>query len=97
MDFALSDEQSAIRDTVRTFITKEVMPLEEDLLRRERQGSPGLEQSTLRELQNKARAFGFWGLSTPEEYGGMALSALTQSLIWTEVGCEGRERRRWQR
>jgi alkylation response protein AidB-like acyl-CoA dehydrogenase len=86
MDFALSDEQSAIRDTVRTFITKEVMPLEEDLLRRERQGSPGLEQSTLRELQNKARAFGFWGLSTPEEYGGMALSALTQSLIWTEVG-----------
>jgi acyl-CoA dehydrogenase len=86
MDFALSEEETAIRDTVRTFITREVMPLEDEVLRRERAGLPGLEPSTLRELQDKARAFGFWGLSTPEEYGGMALPALVQSLIWTEAG-----------
>jgi acyl-CoA dehydrogenase len=86
MDFALSEEERAIRDTARTFLTKEVRPLEDDVLRRERQGRPGLELNELRELQNKARAFGFWGLSTPEEYGGMALPAIVQSLIWTEVG-----------
>jgi acyl-CoA dehydrogenase len=86
MDFALSDEQRDIRDTVRTFVTREVMPLEPEVLRRERRGEVGLLPAELRELQEKARSFGFWGLSTPEEYGGMALPALTQALIWTELG-----------
>ncbi|WP_433495793.1 acyl-CoA dehydrogenase family protein [Micromonospora sp. CA-248089] len=86
MDFALSDTERAIRDTARDFITKEVMPLEQELLRRERAHRPGLEHSELRELQLKARKFGFWGLATPEEYGGMDLPAVTQSLIWTELG-----------
>jgi acyl-CoA dehydrogenase len=86
MDFSLTDEERAIRDTARQFITKEVMPLEQEALLRERRHQPGLELSELRELQQKAKKFGFWGLSTPEEYGGMDLPALLQSLIWTEVG-----------
>jgi alkylation response protein AidB-like acyl-CoA dehydrogenase len=86
MDFALSDEQRAIRDTARDFIAREVMPLEQELLRRERAHRPGLERGELRDLQLKARTFGFWGLATPEEYGGMDLPAITQSLIWTEIG-----------
>ncbi|MFI7541011.1 acyl-CoA dehydrogenase family protein [Actinoplanes sp. NPDC049599] len=86
MDFQLSDEERAVRDTARTFITREVMPLEQEALRRERDHQPGLERSELRELQLKAKKFGFWGLSTPEQYGGMDLPAVLQSLIWTEVG-----------
>ncbi len=86
MDFALSDEQKAIRDTARAFIRKEVVPLEPELLRRERAHQPGLTHDELRELQLRAKKFGFWGLSTPEEYGGMDLPAVTQSLIWTEIG-----------
>ena len=86
MDFSLSDEERAIRDTARTFIAREVMPLEQEALRRERAHLPGLEHSELRELQLKAKKFGFWGLSTPERYGGMDLPAVLQSLVWTEVG-----------
>jgi acyl-CoA dehydrogenase len=86
MDFSLSDEERAIRDTARSFIQKEVMPLEQEVLRRERNHLPGLEPAELKELQAKARKFGFWGLSTPEEYGGMGLPAVMQSLITTEVG-----------
>lgn len=86
MDFGLSDEQRAIRDTARDFITREVMPLEQELLRRERAHQPGLDRSELRELQLKAKKFGFWGLATPQEYGGMDLPAVVQSLIWTEIG-----------
>ncbi|SCG55195.1 acyl-CoA dehydrogenase family protein [Micromonospora halophytica] len=86
MDFALSDEERAIRDTARDFITREVMPLEQEVLRRERAHRPGLERAELRELQLKAKKFGFWGLATPEEYGGMDLPAVMQSLIWTEIG-----------
>jgi alkylation response protein AidB-like acyl-CoA dehydrogenase len=86
MDFALTDEQQAVRNTARDFITKEIVPLEQEVLRRERLHQPGLEHDELRELQLKAKEFGFWGLSTPEEYGGMDLPAVMQSLIWTEMG-----------
>src|SRR5689334_6950900 len=86
MDFGLTDEERAIRDTARSFIKKEVEPLEQELLIRERRNEPGITRDELRELQLKAKAFGFWGLSTPEEYGGMNLSAVLQSLIWTEIG-----------
>jgi acyl-CoA dehydrogenase len=86
MDFSLTDDERAIRDTARQFITREVMPLEQEALRRERAHQPGLERSELVELRQKARKFGFWGLSTPEEYGGMDLPAVTQSLLWTELG-----------
>lgn len=86
MDFGLSDEERAIRDTVREFVTREVMPLEPELLRRERAHQTGLPREELRDLQRRARKFGFWGLATPQEYGGMALPAVTQSLIWTELG-----------
>jgi alkylation response protein AidB-like acyl-CoA dehydrogenase len=86
VDFSLSDEERAIRDTARTFIRKEVAALEDEVLRRERRGEPGITRDELRELQLKAKQFGFWGLSTPEEYGGMDLPAVMQSLIWTELG-----------
>jgi acyl-CoA dehydrogenase len=86
VDFSLSDEQRAIRDTARDFIRKEVMPLEQEVLRRERNHQPGITRDELRELQQKAKKFGFWGLSTPEEYGGMNLPAVMQSLIWQEIG-----------
>jgi acyl-CoA dehydrogenase len=86
MDFSLSDEERAIRDTARQFIAKEVMPLEAEVLRRERNHQPGLERSELVELRQKAKKFGYWGLGTPEQYGGMELPAVMQSLIWTEVG-----------
>ncbi len=86
MDFGLNDEEKAIRETARAFIRKEVMPLEAEVLRRERQHQTGIEISEIKELQLKAKEFGFWGLSTPTEYGGMDLPAVMQSLIWTEIG-----------
>ncbi len=86
MEFGLTDEQRAIRDTVRSFVRNEVMPQEQEVLTRERRGEPGLSHQELVTLQKKARKFGFWGLSTPESYGGMELPAVTQALIWTELG-----------
>ena len=86
MDFEFSDEQKAIRDTVRDFVSNEIIPREPEVLRRERRGEPGLTDDENVELQQKAKKFGFWGLATPEKFGGMDLPAVTQSLIWTEVG-----------
>jgi len=86
VDFSLSDEERQVRDTVRTFIEREVMPLEPEVLRGERAGRPGLERSVLRELQHKARRSGFWGVTTPEEFGGMNLGAVMAAIIAIETG-----------
>ncbi|MGA8113653.1 MAG: acyl-CoA dehydrogenase family protein [Actinocatenispora sp.] len=86
MEFGLTDEQRAIRDTVRAFVRNELMPREQEVLTRERRDEPGTTRDELTELQHKARSFGFWGLSTPESYGGMGLPAVTQALIWNELG-----------
>src|SRR5450759_3264902 len=72
LDFSLGDEERQIRDTIRSFITREVMPLEQEVLRNEQAGLPGLDHSVIIELQRKARTAGFWGINTPEEYGGIA-------------------------
>ena len=86
VDFSLSDEERQIRDTVRSFIEKEVMPLEAEVLRNERTGRPGLDHQVLRDLQNKARRSGFWGVNTPEEYGGIDLGAVMSAIIMMECG-----------
>jgi len=38
MDFTLTDEQRMIQRTVREFVTRELLPLEGEVLRREREG-----------------------------------------------------------
>ncbi|RCW43184.1 acyl-CoA dehydrogenase [Halopolyspora algeriensis] len=86
VDFSLSDTERDIRDWVRNFVQRELMPLEPEVLRRERAGERGLSKDELAELRDKARQAGFWGVQTPEEYGGMDLSAVLTALIEVELG-----------
>lgn len=86
MDLSLSPEEKDIRDWVRTFVTKELMPLEQQVLTRERHNEPGITHDELKALQNKAKAAGFFGIQTPESHGGMGLGAVMTSLIQAELG-----------
>ncbi|MFI6920347.1 acyl-CoA dehydrogenase family protein [Nonomuraea spiralis] len=86
MDFSLSPEERQIRDTVRSFVEKEIMPLEPEVLRNEREGRPGLDAEVVRDLRAKARKSGFWGINTPEEYGGAALGPIMSAIIAMEMG-----------
>jgi acyl-CoA dehydrogenase len=86
MDLTLGEEEREIREWVRTFVTKEVMPLEPQVLERERDGERGVTLDEVRALQDKARESGFFGVHTPEEYGGMGLGAVMTALIETELG-----------
>ncbi|HET7431530.1 MAG TPA: acyl-CoA dehydrogenase family protein [Nocardioides sp.] len=86
MDLTLTDEEREIREWVRTFVTKELMPLEPQVLERERRGERGFTLEELRELQDKAKQSGFFGVLTPEEYGGMGLGSLMAALIEIELG-----------
>jgi acyl-CoA dehydrogenase len=86
MDLTLTDEERQVRDWVRTFVTRELMPLEPRVLERERNGQRGMTPDQVRGLQDKARRSGFFGIQTPEEYGGMGLGAVMNALIETELG-----------
>ena len=86
MDFTLSTEETEVRDWVRTFVRREITPLEPEVLRRERAGQPSLTFAELADLQHKAREAGFWGVQTPTEYGGMGLSAVMTALLEVELG-----------
>lgn len=86
VDFSLSDTERDIRDWVRNFVQRELVPRESEALRRERNGEPALTKDELAELRAKAREAGFWGVQTPEEYGGMDLSAVMTALVEVELG-----------
>lgn len=86
MDFTLTREQKMVQQTVREFVKNELMPLENDVLRNEREGRPGIERETVRALQLKAKAIGFWGINTPEQYGGAELGPVMSALIAMELG-----------
>ncbi|MFJ9556618.1 acyl-CoA dehydrogenase family protein [Nocardiopsis sp. NPDC101807] len=87
IDFSLSEEQRAVRDWVRTFVERELMPLENEVLRREREGRPpGLNSEERTRLRELARKSDFWGVETPTEYGGMGLDPVTAAIIEIELG-----------
>src|SRR5690242_14770534 len=86
MDLTLTDEEREIRDWVRTFVAREIMPLEPQVLERERNGERGVTAEEIKALQDKAREAGFFGIQTPEEYGGMGLGAVMNALIEAELG-----------
>lgn len=86
MDLGLTDEESEIREWVRTFVRKEIMPLEAEVLRRERRHEPGLTAEELAGLRATAKDAGFFGVQTPEEYGGMGLGAVMAALVEIELG-----------
>jgi acyl-CoA dehydrogenase len=86
MQLTLTDEQKMIQETVRDFIRKELIPLEIEFIRNEREGRTGISKQRYKEIQLKGKEVGYWGLSTPEKYGGTNLDLLTRVLINIELG-----------
>jgi len=82
LDFSLTDEQKMIQQTVRQFVDRELMPLENEVLQNEGRYPNGIEPSVYHSLQMKAKEMGFWGINTPEEYGGANLGAVMTALIF---------------
>ena len=85
MDFALSDEQKMILQTVREFVRRDLTPLLPQVQKAEIRGERFPDHSTTRELQLKAKTAGLWGLLTPDAYGGADLGLLLTCLINIET------------
>jgi acyl-CoA dehydrogenase len=85
VDFALSEEQTMMLDTVRRFVTKELAPLLPEVQKAEVRGERFPDPATLRTLRDKARSAGIWGLLTPERYDGADVGMLMASMITMET------------
>lgn len=81
MDFSISDEQKALRDTIVQFARKE---LNGDVAGRDR------DQTFPLDLWRKCGEMRLTGLAVPEEYGGLGLDPLSTAMALEALGygCE---------
>jgi len=86
VDLSLTDDEREVRSWVRTFVTKELVPLEQETLARERRGERGITADELAALRETAKRAGFFGIHTPVEHGGMGLGAVMSALVEVELG-----------
>ncbi|MFC0314569.1 acyl-CoA dehydrogenase family protein [Gordonia phosphorivorans] len=77
MDFTLTEEQRAFQSTARDFLNKEVVPFRAEWDRREAVDTA---------LIPKLGELGFFGLTIPEEYGGLGGDYITYCLGMEELG-----------
>ena len=81
MDFSISDEQKMIIELVRSFVTNEIMPYEDEV-ERSGQVSPELAKQVI----SKALEAGIYAANMPEELGGGGLDDLTLAMVERELG-----------
>ncbi len=81
MDFNLPEELQMLRETVRRFVDRELIPLEREF----RPEGDDMPEALLGPIQEKAKAVGLWMLDVPQEYGGAGLNLLSRCVIREEV------------
>jgi len=76
MDFALTDEQEMIVETVRSFVERELVPHEDEV---ERLGD--VQPELVAEIRGRSLAAGIYAANMPVELGGGGLDNLTMALV----------------
>jgi acyl-CoA dehydrogenase len=77
MDFELPESLRLMRDTARRFVKNELEPISQKVEE---------EEKVPESVVQKMREMGFFGLSIPEEYGGMGLGTLGECVMNEEFG-----------
>lgn len=76
MDFQFSEEQRDFQRTLRDFVDKEIKPVASEM---EKSG----EYPT--EIVEKLKAMGLFGMTVPEEYGGLDLDPVSFAIVFEEL------------
>jgi alkylation response protein AidB-like acyl-CoA dehydrogenase len=76
MDFTLNDEQRLFRETLRSFVDREIVPVARDWEHEGRYPT---------EIVDGMRKLGLFGLAVPEEYGGLAADTVSFALTFEEI------------
>jgi acyl-CoA dehydrogenase len=81
VDFALSEEQTLLVETVRKFVANEMIPHEDEVER-----TDAVPPALRAELIGKARELGLYACNMPEELGGGGLDDFDTMLVEKELG-----------
>lgn len=91
MDFSIPEEYMMLKEAMREFVNREMMPLEPVLLEREMrlwtEPEPYhlLPEEDHKRLMEKSRELGFWGIDVEEKFGGQGLGMLAKVLVTEEM------------
>ncbi|SHJ90200.1 acyl-CoA dehydrogenase [Roseomonas rosea] len=81
MDFELPEDLRMMREQIRRFVDKEIIPTE-----REAYDGPEMRPEVRARLEARMKEMGYWLITTPVEYGGLGLGLLARVLLWEEMG-----------
>ncbi|WP_238006603.1 acyl-CoA dehydrogenase family protein [Dactylosporangium sp. AC04546] len=76
VDFELSDEQRQFRDVLREFVDREIRPVAQEWEATDRYPT---------EIVESMRRMGLFGLTVPEEYGGLGADMVSFALVFEEI------------
>ncbi|WP_032368991.1 acyl-CoA dehydrogenase family protein [Rhodococcoides fascians] len=76
MDFTYDEQQTAFRKALRTFVDKEIIPVANEWEKSGRYPT---------EIVDHMKAMGLFGITTPEEYGGLDLDKVSFTLVYEEL------------
>ena len=76
MDFTLTEEQRDFQALLRTFVDKEIVPVARDWERSGRYPT---------EIVEAMKEMGLFGITIPEEYGGLDLDPVSFALVFEEL------------
>jgi acyl-CoA dehydrogenase len=82
MDFNIPEEIEMLRQSLRKFIQKEILPMEEKADFDPDDGPP---QELLQEVRKRSYELGFWAIDLPEKCGGGELNTLGTVILREEV------------
>ena len=90
MDFSVPEELASLRDSFRTFLDREVRPVEDSLKEALDEGRHGPEMREAGDqIKRRSLAEGFYAAHMPEEVGGLGLSNLGMTLLVEEAARSG--------
>lgn len=76
MDFGLSDEHQLFRKTIREFVDAEIRPVAKEWEHAGRYPT---------EIVDQLKVMGLFGLTIPEEYGGLGADLVTLAIVFEEL------------
>jgi len=89
MDFSIPEEYMMLKESIREFVKRELIPLEKVLLDRElslwTKPGPLIPEEDHKRLLKKSKELGFWGLEVDEKFGGQGLGMLAKTLVVEEL------------
>ncbi|MDP2953298.1 MAG: acyl-CoA dehydrogenase family protein, partial [Chloroflexota bacterium] len=83
MDFAVPEETKMLVATMRQFVEKECLPVEQAMMRLNPDWVELPSEPFLR-LRSRLKELGLWALDAPREWGGAGLDAVTVVFLTTE-------------